>query len=102
MKAILKIGYDAFLLPNIDDATKVVKLMSKAVKAEDRLYKETITLRDDEIKFEVLSVPSKTKFVQLSPGGQEEPVTIPVAGTTKRLSRGSSALRPGNGNRFKL
>lgn len=98
MKAVLKIGYDAYLMPSIDDVTKVVKLMSKAVAVDEHLYRGSITITPKELKFEVLTVPSKTKFHQRDEEGRESPVASPTVTRSKRLTAGANVLRLTSGD----
>lgn len=62
MKVLLKIGYTTFLLPNDVGVQNVMKVMAKALRAEDRTY-----LRSDPF-VTVDQEPLEVSFKYLQPG----------------------------------
>jgi hypothetical protein len=64
MKTILKIGYHAYLMPDTASAAKVLELLAKSVRVEDRLFREEIQLSGEkDVPLELKVVPLGTRFV---------------------------------------
>lgn len=66
MKAILKIGYQEFLLPDIATASKAMTLLEKSLEVRDRIYSGQIQIMG-QITMEMKTVPNNTTFIATNP-----------------------------------
>lgn len=93
MKAIVTIGYQGFLVEKVEDATKLVAMLSRAVRA--RKWHDRVTIDEpnkdlDEITMTV--VPPGMKFTRATKDDQwgekpeNEVIVPPYRGTPKRLA----------------
>lgn len=100
MKAILSIGYRDYLFPTIDDATKVMKLMSEATPVNERIYNKEIKILKEELVLELKTVPAGINYVDEHDEPYEVKSSTPKA--KKRLGGGAQPsllrLTRGRGN----
>ena len=85
MKCILKIGYEQFLLPDDTGVATVLKVLAKAVRVRESLYKGEVTVQTKDNHHQEISmvlVPAHTKFVSQETG---EPVELGRKGQERRV-----------------
>ena len=65
MNVLITIGHYSFLLPNSTGVENMMRVLSKAMNAHDRLWSDEacIEVNTDPVKVEMKFVPPGTKFV---------------------------------------
>lgn len=99
MHTLLKIGREEYLLPNVEVATKIMKLMAEAVPVED--WCDRLVIDDEPLNLALKTVRPNTKFARKTkedPYGEnpENEIIVPPAPRIPKRLAGPRKLL-GNG-----